>query len=178
MSTPDPRYPIGRFSPPADVTPDMRETFIDDIARLPGRLRAAVQPLGETERQTPYREGGWTVAQVVHHLADSHVNAYVRLRLALTEDSPAITAYDENQWAKLADAGASDVEPSLRILEGVHQRWSALLRSLQPADFARTFVHPKNGLTPLDRQLALYAWHGRHHLAHITTLAERMGWSV
>ena len=177
MNATDPRYPIGRFAPPAEVTPAMRGGFIEAIAGLPAAVRAAVQPLGEAERQTPYREGGWTVAQVVHHLADSHINAYVRIRLALTEEAPTIKPYDEARWAELSDAASPDMEASLRILEGVHQRWTALLRTLAPADFARTFVHPKNGLTTVDRQLALYAWHGKHHLAHVTTLAERMGWA-
>jgi hypothetical protein len=174
---PDPRYPIGRFAPPAEITSEMRAGFIRDIAALPARVRAAVTPLSPSARQTPYRDGGWTAAQVVHHLADSHINAYVRFRLALTEDSPPIKAYDETRWAELADAGSPDVDASLLILDGVHRRWAALLGSLSAADFERTFVHPKNGLTSLDRQLALYAWHGRHHVAHITTLAERMGWA-
>ena len=173
----DARFPIGRFAPPADISPEARVKFIAEIASLPARLRAAVEPLGPAERRTPYRDGGWTVAQVVHHLADSHINAYVRLRLALTEEAPAITAYDEKGWAELIDATSPDVGPSLSLLDGVHQRWTTLLGAMTPEKFGRTFVHPRNGVTPLDRQLALYAWHGRHHVAHITTLAARMGWA-
>jgi hypothetical protein len=176
IPTTDLRYPIGRFAPPSDYTPDGRAGFIADIAALPSALRAVVEPLGIDERQTPYREGGWSVAQVVHHLADSHINAYVRLRLTLTEAAPVIKPYDEKRWAELADATSPDVAVSLGILDGVHARWATLLKTLAADDFGRAFVHPVNGVTPLDRQLALYAWHGKHHLAHITSLAERMGW--
>jgi len=172
----DLRYPIGRFAPPAEYSSELRARFIDDIAALPAQLRGAVQSLNSAQMQTPYREGGWTVAQVVHHLPDSHVNAYVRLRLALTEDSPTIKPYNEGFWAELIDATSPDVAASLALIEGLHQRWTVLLRSLRAEDLSRTFIHPQQGAVPLDRQLALYAWHGRHHVAHITALRERMGW--
>jgi hypothetical protein len=172
----DLRYPIGRFAPPAEYSRDLRAEFINEIAALPAKLSAAVASLNPAQMQTPYREGGWTVAQVAHHLPDSHVNAYVRFRLALTEDAPAITPYHEGLWAELFDATSPDVAPSLALLTGLHHRWTTLLRSLRPGDFSRTFVHPQQGTVPLDRQLALYAWHGRHHVAHITGLRERMGW--
>ncbi len=172
----DLRYPIGKFAPPAAYSSELRAQFIDDIAALPGRVRAAVQSLNPAQLQTPYRDGGWTVAQVVHHLPDSHVNAYVRFRLALTEDSPDIKPYKEALWAELIDATSPDLSPSLALLEGLHQRWTTLLRGFRAEDFSKTFVHPQQGIVPLDRQLALYAWHGRHHVAHITSLRERMGW--
>jgi hypothetical protein len=172
----DLRYPIGRFMPPSAYSPELRTGFIDAIAALPAELRAAVRGLNAAQVQTPYREGGWTVAQVVHHLPDSHMNAYVRLRLALTEEAPAIKPYNEGLWAELADATAADLTASLNLLEGLHQRWSVLLRSLRVEDFSRTFTHPQQGTVLLDRQLALYAWHGRHHVAHVTALRARMGW--
>jgi hypothetical protein len=172
----DLRYPIGRFVPPASDTPDLRAGFIQDIAALPAALSAAVQPLTIPQRETPYRDGGWTVAQVVHHLPDSHLNAYTRFRLALTEDTPTIKPYDETRWAELPDAMSSDLTHSLALLAALHGRWTVLLETLRDDDFARTYVHPTNGVTTLDRQLALYAWHGKHHLAHITQLRERMGW--
>lgn len=172
----DLRYPIGRFTPPAAYSPDVRAMFIQDIASLPAALRAAVQPLTTTQRETPYRDGGWTVAQVVHHLPDSHLNAYVRFRLALTEDAPTIKPYDETRWAELPDARSPDLTHSLALLTALHERWTVLLKALREDDFARTYVHPTNGVATLDRQLALYAWHGKHHVAHITQLGERMGW--
>ncbi len=172
----DLRYPIGRFAPPASGSPESRAGFVQDIASLPAALSAAVQSLTPAQRATPYRDGGWTVAQVVHHLPDSHLNAYVRFRLALTEEAPTITPYDEGRWAELPDATSPDVTHSLALLAALHARWTALLKTLGEEDFARTYVHPKNGVTTLDRQLALYAWHGKHHLAHITHLRERMGW--
>jgi hypothetical protein len=172
----DLRYPIGRFAPPPAYSGELRTGFIDQIAALPAELRAAVHSLTPSQLQTPYREGGWTVTQVVHHLPDSHVNAYVRFRLAVTEDSPTIKPYVEGRWAELADATSPDIAASLALIEGLHTRWTVLLRSLRAEDFAKTFIHPQQGTVPLDRQLALYAWHGRHHVAHITALRERMGW--
>ena len=172
----DLRYPIGRFAPPAEYSPQLRAGFIEDIAALPSQLRDAVRSLSAAQLQTPYREGGWTIAQVVHHLPDSHMNAYVRLRLALTEDAPTIKPYNEGLWAELIDASSPDVAASLSLLDGLHQRWTVLLRSLKPENFSRTFTHPQQGAVGLDRQLALYSWHGRHHVAHITALRARMGW--
>ncbi|HLI30711.1 MAG TPA: putative metal-dependent hydrolase, partial [Terriglobia bacterium] len=146
------------------------------IEEVPARLRAAVKGLSDAQLDTPYREGGWTVRQVVHHLADSHMNSYVRFRLALTESEPTIKTYDQTRWAELRDARTAPVEPSLALLESLHKRWVLLLKSLEAADFSRTFRHPDRGTMTLDQNLALYAWHGRHHVAHITSLRERMGW--
>jgi uncharacterized damage-inducible protein DinB len=172
----DPRYPIGTFKAPDTFTPASRAEFIAQIDELPHRLREAVHRLSAEQLQTPYREGGWTLAQVVHHLPDSHMNAYIRFRLALTEDVPTIKAYDEVKWAELHDAGSSDIEPSLVLLEGLHARWVRLLQRIAPEEWSRAFVHPERGRVTLDRNLALYAWHGRHHVAHITRLRQRMAW--
>ena len=172
---PDLRYPVGRFSYAAP-DPARRAGFIDDIARLPQQFRKAVQGLDDARLDTPYRPGGWTVRQVVHHVPDSHMNAYVRFKLALTEDTPRIKPYDEAKWAELPDGRSGPLAPSLAILDGLHDRWTALLRSMSPADFERRLEHPENGVMTLDRMLALYAWHSRHHLAHVTELARREGW--
>lgn len=172
----DLRYPIGRFTPPAEFTTSVRHECIIQIEALPSLVRDAVSQLTVEQLQTPYREGGWTIAQVVHHLPDSHVNAYVRIRLALTEDDPRVTDYSEDRWAELADASSSDIEASLAILEGLHRRWVNLLRRLSPDQFGRTYQHPVRGLQTIDRAVAMYAWHGRHHVAHITGLRGRMGW--
>jgi hypothetical protein len=173
----DLRYPIGKFDPSAPVTADVRTAAIWDLAQLPERLRAAVNRLTDTQLDTPYRPDGWTVRQVVHHLADSHLNAMTRVRLALTEVNPTIKPYIEGKWAELADARTLAVEPSLQILEGVHARLVALLRTLDDASFARTVVHPEHGRTmSIDVLTALYGWHSRHHVRHITALRERMGW--
>ncbi|HUV68328.1 MAG TPA: bacillithiol transferase BstA [Terracidiphilus sp.] len=169
------RYPIGRFSPPASSTTGIRAALIQSLHMLPERLRAAVNGLSETQLDTPYREGGWTVRQVVHHVADSHVNAYIRFKLALTEDWPTIKAYDEAAWAELADSRLP-VDGSLAIIEAVHQHWVALMESMTEEDFLKGFVHPKSGRQNLSTALALYEWHGRHHTAHITGLRARMGW--
>ena len=173
----DLRYPIGPFSfPDASTTAD-RARWIDEIARTPAEMRAAVAGLSAEQLDTPYREGGWTVRQVVHHVPDSHLNALIRFKFALTEDEPTIKPYDENQWAKLADYRLTPVEVSLALLEALHDRWVRLLRSMSEADFQRTFIHPESGRWRLDQYLAQYAWHGRHHTAHITTLRQRMGWA-
>ncbi|MFO7247081.1 MAG: bacillithiol transferase BstA [Thermaerobacter sp.] len=172
----DPRYPIGRFQFDADRAPELRAQWIEDLAQAPALLRQAVAGLNDRQLDTPYREGGWTVRQVVHHVADSHLNAYVRLRLALTEERPVIKPYSEKAWAELSDARTAPVDSSLALVEGLHQRWVALLRSLRPDDFARTFQHPETGEQSLDRLVAFYAWHGKHHAAHIRSLRERMGW--
>lgn len=171
----DLRYPIGKFVPD-QPTPESRTRHIEGIAALPAQMRQAVRGLSEKQLSTPYREGGWTVRQVVHHVPDSQLNAYIRFKLALTEDVPTIKPYDENAWAKLADSELTPVEVSLNLLESVHARWVVLLKNMQPKDFERQFKHPESGLHPLDRFLALYDWHGRHHVAHITSLRERMHW--
>jgi hypothetical protein len=169
-------YPIGKFDFAAPVDPAGRPALIAVLEQAPSRLRQAVAGLDEPQLDSPYRPGGWTVRQVVHHLADSHANSYVRFRLALTEHEPAVKAYDEKQWAELPDARSLPVESSLRTLEGLHTRWVELLRRLSDAEFARTFRHSELGPVRLDTNLALYAWHCRHHTAHITGLRERMGW--
>jgi uncharacterized damage-inducible protein DinB len=171
----DPRYPIGKFRKTEDVTDAQRRASMGAVAEAPSKLKAAVAGLSEEQLDTPYRPGGWTVRQVVHHLPDSHMNAFVRFKLALTENEPTIKPYDEARWAELADARAP-VEPSLILLESLHERWLALLNSLKPADWRRTFRHPERGTMTLGETLELYAWHGRHHVAHITSLRERKGW--
>ena len=172
----DPRFPIGKYQAPADVSQAMREQAIREIAEAPQKLRAAVDGLNDKQLDTPYREGGWTVRQVVHHVPDSHMNAYVRWRLALTETEPTIKPYAEAAWANLEDAAEAPVEVSLKLLEPMHERWVRLLRSLKQEDFARTFRHPDHGVRTLDWMLFLYAWHGKHHAAHITELRHQKGW--
>jgi uncharacterized damage-inducible protein DinB len=172
----DPRYPIGRFTPDANPTPETRARHIGEIAALPPRLRKAVGGLSDSQLNTPYREGGWTVRQLLHHVPDSHMNAYIRCKLALTEDSPTIKPYDQEAWAKLPDSALTPVEVSLSLLEAVHTRWVNLLRSLRPEDFQRKFNHPETGVQTLDSTVALYAWHSNHHLGHVTALRERMKW--
>jgi hypothetical protein len=172
----DPRYPIGKFQQPLEVTPTLRIQAIDTIAESPAQLRAAVRDLSPVQLDTPYRDGGWTVRQVVHHVPDSHLNAYIRLRLALTEELPTIKPYDENQWANLADAKSAPVEISLLLLEALHDRWVRLLRALTADQYGRVFVHPEHGPRTVDWLLFLYAWHGRHHTAHITELRKLRSW--
>jgi uncharacterized damage-inducible protein DinB len=172
----DLRYPIGKFEWSGAGSDTERQKFIDQIAEAPAKLRAAVAGLTEAQLDTPYREGGWTVRQVVHHLADSHFNAFARFKLVLTEDSPTIKTYEQHLWAETPDAKTAPVGLSLTLLDSLHERWVLLLESLGAADFARSMKHPELGTVALDRYLALYAWHGRHHVAHITSLRERMGW--
>jgi uncharacterized damage-inducible protein DinB len=173
----DLRYPVGRFAPPGGPLSALeREALIVQIDEAPERLRSAVAGLSEAQLDTPYREGGWTVRQVAHHVPDSHLNSYVRFRLALTEDNPAIKPYMEDRWAELADARSGPVDVSLALLDVLHRRWTLLLRSLGDEQWRRTFLHPDLGTMTLERNLALYAWHGRHHVAHVTALRERMGW--
>ena len=172
----DLQYPIGRFDWRGQNSADDRRRLIDAIDQTPANLRAAVEDLSEQQLDTPYRPGGWTVRQVTHHVPDSHMNAYIRFRLALTEEEPTIKPYDESRWAELADARTAPVETSLALLEALHLRWAMLLRSLSEPDFGRQFRHPEMGIVSLDKNLALYAWHGRHHVAHVMFLRERMGW--
>jgi uncharacterized damage-inducible protein DinB len=171
----DLRYPIGRFSGDRDSNPQKRASWIRDIRELPAHLREAVAGLSDAQLDTPYREGGWTVRQVVHHLADSHLNAYVRFKLALTESEPQIKPYDEKRWAELSDS-TLDIGISLTLLDGLHARWSALLTAMTAEQMERTFLHPESGVQKLDRTLQTYAWHCRHHVAHITGLRQRNGW--
>ncbi len=173
----DLQYPIGKFQLPEKISDYDRQTFIGQIEETPAKLRSAVAGLSEAQLDTPYREGGWTVRQVVHHLADSHMNAFVRFKLAMTEDQPAVKTYEQQLWAELADAKVAPVETSLALLESLHKRFVILLRSMSAADFGRTMNHPEQGIVNLDRYLSQYAWHGRHHVAHITSLRERMGWN-
>jgi hypothetical protein len=174
----DVRYPIGKFRSVTRLDPAQRAQMIDAIAAAPAAMRASVRGLTEAQLSTPYRPEGWTVRQVVHHVPDSHLNAYIRTRLLLTEDRPTIKPYLEQRWAELADAKGPLVEDSLRLLESLHARWVELLRATPPADFARTFLHPEHPAETLtlDWLVASYAWHGRHHVAHITGLRERNGW--
>lgn len=172
----DLQYPIGKFSFQAPLTEDDRQRCLDDISHAPANLRAAVSGLSEDQLDTPYRPAGWSVRQVVHHVPDSHMNAYVRFKLALTEQEPTIKPYAEDRWAVLADTRTTPIEVSLMLLESLHTRWMRLLGSLAAADWKRTFRHPDLGVMSLERTLALYAWHGRHHVAHITSLRERSGW--
>ena len=172
----DLRFPIGHFSLPASSMAGIRTANIHTLRLLPERLTAAVAGLGDHQLDTPYREGGWTVRQVVHHLSDSHVNAYIRFKLALTEDWPIIKPYDEAAWAELSDSRWLPIDGSLAFLSTLHQRWVALLESLNDEDFRRGYNHPESGRQSLARVLALYDWHSRHHTAHITSLRARMGW--
>ena len=176
--TDDARYPIGPAPNTMSLTADERRVRIEEIEAAPARLRKAVADLDESQLDTPYREGGWSVRQVVHHVPDSHLNAYTRLKLALTENEPAIRPYDEAAWAQLQDSVMTPIATSLALLEALHERWVRLFRSMDEQDFARKFVHPEHGKTfTLDWLVGMYSWHGKHHVAHITTLRERMGWN-
>lgn len=170
------RYPIGRFSPPKSSTPDTRAAQIENLRRLPEHLREAVHGLSEQQLDTPYRQGGWTVRQVVHHLADSHANSFIRFKLALTEDWPTIKPYDEAAWAQLPDSKTMAVDISLAFIDALHLRWVALLKSMPGDDYQRGFNHPAMGRQTLAAALALYDWHARHHTAQIASLRQRQGW--
>jgi hypothetical protein len=173
---PDLSYPIGKYDFATDVPPERRAAALRDIAALPALVRAAVAGLDEGQLDTPYRPGGWTGRQVVHHLADSHMNSFIRFKLAVTEDEPVIKPYKQPDWAATPDARTAPVELSLGLLEALHARWTVLLASLDDAGFARAFRHPEIGTVRLDMAAAMYGWHGRHHVAHITALRQRMGW--
>src|ERR1700757_3935263 len=172
----DPRYPIGRFVPDPAPSPETRSRHIEAITALPAQMRRAVEGLKDPQLNTPYREGGWTVRQVIHHVPDSHLNAYIRCKWAITEHNPTIKPYEEGAWAALKDSELTPIEVSLTLLESLHARWAVLLKSLSQEDFQRKFVHPDSGPRDVDWLLQLYSWHGRHHTAHITSLRERMGW--
>ncbi|HYM00599.1 MAG TPA: bacillithiol transferase BstA [Blastocatellia bacterium] len=175
--TTDLRYPIGKFDLTTELTSDQRQECIRQIAEAPAKLRAAIAGLTPDQLETPYRPDGWTVCQVVHHVPDSHMNSYIRFKLAITEDEPTIRPYYEDRWAELIDARRAPIEVSLALLESLHTRWVMLLESMTESDFARKLTHPELGTVNLNRYAGLYAWHGRHHVAHITSLRERMGWS-
>jgi len=172
----DPRFPIGKFHYEGSPSAEQRQKFIADIAQAPVALRTSVEGLSQQQLDTPYRDGGWTVRQVVHHVPDSHMNAYIRFKLALTEEEPTIKPYAEDRWAELADTKSTPVEVSLVMLDVLHRRWVELLKSLAPSDWKRQFRHPELGVVPLEKNVALYAWHGKHHVAHVTELRRRMGW--
>jgi uncharacterized damage-inducible protein DinB len=172
----DLRYPIGKFHYDGPLSREQQQSALNDIANTPSTLRAAIKGLSETQLDTPYRPDGWTVRQVVHHVPDSHLNSYVRFKLALTEDEPTIKTYAEDRWAELPDTNSTPVDVSLTLLESLHDRWVRLLRALTPEDWKRTFRHPELGPMTLEKTLALYAWHGRHHVMHITALRDRSGW--
>jgi len=172
----DLRYPVGRFDPAAEVPHAQRAALIDSIAATPERVRAVMAGLSDEQLDTPYRDGGWTVRQVAHHIPDSHMNAYIRFRWALTEQNPTIKTYDEAAWARLEDARTAPIDVSLDLLDALHVRWVALLRTLTEADYRRELVHPEMGPITLGVLLRMYEWHGRHHAAHVANLAERMGW--
>lgn len=172
----DPRYPIGRFQAPPSVSAEDRRAWIDQIDELPKMLHRAVEGLVDEQLDTRYREDGWTIRQVVHHVADSHLNAYARFRLSLTEDTPRIKPYLEARWAELADARLGPVDLSLELTAALHERWVYLLRAMSDEDWKRGYDHPQDGHVPLSRALGIYAWHGRHHLAHISSVRERQGW--
>lgn len=173
----DLRYPIGKFKWEGQTTEEQRQQQISEIAGTPARLRDAVKDLSEQKLDIPYRPGGWTVRQVVHYVPDSHMNAYVRFKLTLTEENPTIKPYAEASWAELVDGRTAPIETSLLLLESLHSRWVLLLRSLTTGDWSRTFQLPELGPMTIEKNLALYAWHGKHHVAHISSLRERMGWN-
>jgi uncharacterized damage-inducible protein DinB len=172
----DLRFPIGKFSYSGTLSPEQKQEFLADIEQTAGRLRAAIAGLSAAQLDTPYRPEGWTVRQVVHHMPDSHMNSYIRYKMALTEEEPTIKTYAEDRWAELADTNATPIEVSLTLLDSLHQRWSVLLRSLTNGEWKKSFRHPEHGPMSLEKALALYAWHGKHHVAHVTELRKRMSW--
>ncbi len=167
------RYPIGKFQAKPDYTPEELKKYAQDISHLPGQLRKAVKDLNEAELDTPYRPDGWTVRQTVHHVADSHMNSYVRFKLALTEEKPVIKPYEEQLWAELEDGKHAPIDISMLLLEALHLRWVMLLESLTPEHWQKVFMHPVSGEVSLAKAAGLYAWHGKHHVAHITELRKR-----
>jgi hypothetical protein len=171
----DMKYPIGTFQFDDEISCNVTSVWINEIEDLPRLLRDVVKDLDNEQLDTAYRSGGWTVRQVIHHLTDSHMNAYVRFKLALTEENPVIKPYDETKWAELSDYKLPIVT-SLLLLETLHKRWTNLLRSLTPTDMEKTFIHPDSGEVSVGKNIGIYAWHGRHHLAHITSLCKRHGW--
>ncbi len=171
------KYPIGRVNVPSEITETRRNTFIKEVADLPTLLRSAVDGMSLKQIDTPYRPDGWTIRQVVHHLADSHLNSYIRFKMALTEEEPTIKAYHEDRWAELADSRNTPIEISLTLLGALHAKWVILMQSLSEQEFERAFRHPDLGLVTLNKALAIYAWHGKHHVAHITCLQDSKGWA-
>lgn len=172
----DDQYPIGKFRMLKEVTPAQRMEWIREMETAPKELRLTVNHLTDEQLDTPYREGGWMIRQVVHHLPDRHLNSYIRFKLVLTEERPIIKPYAEQKWAELTDVQTVSVETSLRLLESLHERWTALFYSLTPSKLNRTYIHPESGVISLEQAIALYAWHGKHHIAQIRSLVQRMGW--
>jgi len=172
----DLRYPIGKHKFDGPLSHETRQSFLAQIEEAPALLRKAVEGLSPEQLDTTYRPGGWTLRQVVHHLADSHLNNYIRIRLALTEKEPTVKTYHQDLWAELPDARKADIAVSLQLLEALHVRWIILLKSLREEEYQTVYNHPENGRMTLDYGISLYAWHGRHHVAHITGLREKMGW--
>ncbi|MGH9498658.1 MAG: YfiT family bacillithiol transferase [Terriglobales bacterium] len=172
----DPRYPVGNFTYAGAPDESQRNQLINAIEQTPAALRSAVTGLSPQQIETPYRDGGWTVREVVHHVPESHMNAYIRFKLGLTEDNPTIKPYMEDRWAETGEVQSTPLEVSLALLDSLHDRWVRLLRSIKPQEWKRQFSHPEMGPVPLEKTLALYAWHGRHHVAHVTELRKRMGW--
>lgn len=173
----DLRYPIGHFTYNGEISIEQIEHWIKDIEQLPNELKKAIDGLSDNQLDTPYREGGWTIRQVIHHLSDSHMNSIIRFKLTLTEEEPTIRPYFEDRWADLNDYIETPIQTSLSLLESLHARWVILLRLLNSSDYKRAFIHPEsNQKVQLDYNLGIYSWHGKHHVAHITTLRERMGW--
>lgn len=171
------KYPIGKFEHEGEVSEELRSSWLSNLAAQPSRLREAVAGLNDEQLDTPYRDGGWTVRQVVHHVADSHMNSFIRFKLALTEETPVIKPYEEHLWAELADGRTMPIDVSLRLMEAVHERWVVLLESLTADQWQRAFIHPARGQSQtLEYALGSYAWHGSHHIAHITSLRESKGW--
>lgn len=178
IPSPDLQYPIGKFSPPTHYAWENIQSWIQDIEQLPGQLEGTVQSFDAYQLETPYRPGGWTVQQLLHHLPDSHMNAYIRFKLGFTEVNPHIKTYREDLWANLPDSSSTPVNVSLTLLHALHIRWKNLLKGMDPSDFEKTVFHPeKKRDIPLKEMLAMYSWHGKHHLAHISGLKERMKWS-
>jgi uncharacterized damage-inducible protein DinB len=176
MSDMDLRYPVGKHQPMEKLTDENRKQLLEQLEETPKRLRAAVAGLSREQLNTPYRDGGWTVQQVVHHLADAHMNAYQRFKLALTEDEPTVKPFDEARWAELNDSKTTPVETSLALIDALDQRLMSLLRGMSSSDFSRKLKHPERGAMTLDSYLGLHGWHDRHHVAHITNLRKRNGW--
>lgn len=171
------RFPIGKFEAPQVLTPALLNQYIHDIETFPNRIKEAVTGLNDSQLDTPYRTDGWTIRQVVHHCSDSHMNSIIRFKLALTEEEPTIKPYFEERWAELADSKNMPIESALLLLDGLHQRWTVLLKSLTPEELKKTFIHPEHGKRfRLDENIGVYAWHGNHHLAHITTLKKSKHW--
>ena len=171
------KFPIGKFAKPAPITKEIIADWISDISRFPARLKEAVSALSDAQLDTPYRPEGWTVRQTVNHCADAHMNAFIRIKLALTENNPQVTGLRQDSWAALPDSKSNDIGAALKIAEGVHERWTILLNNLTEQELERTFFHPvQKREMPIAESIGLYAWHGNHHLAHITALKKREGW--